>query len=199
MKSTTAAAVLTDPLSHRRRRSRPRTVGNVLIRGAALSEPSAHSAEHEDGRRPHPDVEHDHHERDPDARVPGRSVLHLHVLVHDPGLSAHLAHDPPRLHGKDRQDARTRGDAQEPSSLRHVASEDPGGEVPERQEHQKRAQPHHDVPGEVDRVDLTGRRPLVFGHRVEPLHDRLRSRARIQQEARPGIGMPPDTVPSSLR
>ena len=44
--------------------------------------------------------------------------------------------------------------------------------VPERQEQQERAQPHHDVPVEVDRIDLPDRGPLeILGTVVEPLHN----------------------------
>ena len=52
----------------------------------------------------------------------------------------------------------------------------------------------------MDDVGLPNGRPLVRRHRIQTLYDRRPARAGISShDAKPGIGMPPLTVPSSLR
>ena len=85
------------------------------------------------------DVEHDHgDERDPDAGVGGRRVLHLHLVVDDPRLPADLGDDPARLHRDHRQHAGARRGPQEPPARGHPPAEEPARAVPDRQQEQQR-------------------------------------------------------------
>ena len=180
-----------DGVSHRRALLPPscsgrgslRAVRDVAVDQLGLApEPPAHAPEHEDDGRREREVDHDDDdERDPDALVAGGRVLDLHVPADDPGLAAHLGDHPPRLHRQDRGDTGHGGDPEEQLRSRHVAPEDPGEPVPGGQQEQQRAEPDHHVPGQVDGVDLAGRRSLVGGERVETLHDRARAGARVRQ------------------
>ncbi len=158
-------------------------VGRIVVGEAAgPAEPPAHSAQHQDRGDAQREVEHDDRdERDPDPGVGGGRVLDLHDPVDDPRLAADLGHDPAGLHADHGQDTRGGCRPQEPSAGRHPAPERPAGAVPHRQQEQQCPQAHHDVPGEMDDVDLTHGRSFVRGHRVQPLHDRRPARARVGQ------------------
>ena len=70
-----------------------------------------------------------------------------------------------------------------------------------RQQDQQRAEADHDVPGQVDGVDLGDRRLVVHGDACSSPCTTvfLPVLGSDSHEARPGIGRPPVTVPSELR
>ena len=82
----------------------------------------------------------------------------------------------------------------------HVPPEDPAQPVPDREQEQQGAEPDHDVPGQVDGVDLArsvGRSSA--GTVSRPWMTVLvPSAGSDSHEASPGIRMPPVTSPSAL-
>src|SRR5262245_60437593 len=148
-----------------------RDVG-VVECGGLRAEPATHRTDHpHDGCREGEVQRDDDEERDPYALVPGCRVFDLHVAVDDPRLPTDLRHYPARLHREHRGDARDRRDAKEQFRLGHVTTEDPREPVPHREQEQKSGETDHDVPREVDGVDLTGRRAFIRGDRIETLND----------------------------
>ena len=180
-----------------------RPVRHVGLAGAvALPEAAAHLAQHQDRGDAEPDVEEDHaDEGDPDPGVGGGGVLDLHLLVDDPGLAADLADDPARLHGDHGEHPGGGGGPEEPLALGHVSPEDPGRPPPQGEQEQQGAEADHQVPGQVDDVDLVdGRAGPSAGVSSSPwmtVDVPVLGSDRI--EASPGIGTPPTTSPSELR
>ena len=181
--STTAATVLIALAPRRSCSLGP--YGDVRLTEAlaTLPGPAAHAAQDQDRGDPESDVqEHDRHEGDPDAGVGRRGVLHLHLLVDDPGLASDLTDRPARLEGDHGQDSGDRGGTQEPLAPREVSPEDPGGPVPQGQQEQQGPEPDHQVPREVRDVHGAGGRPVLDRHRVQALDDGGRARTRIGQD-----------------
>ena len=133
----------------------------------------------------------------------GRGVLDLHVVVDDPRLPPDFGDDPARFH---REHGRDAGDRRDPAGTtrdfgmsRRKIQHEP---VPDRQAGTAAVpMPDHDVPREVDRVDLrgssAGRRPGPS--RAPRSRCSCRSFGSESHDASPGIVIPPVTVPSEFR